>query len=297
LEPKTNRVKVKDLIKISQLCDIFALWLCGFGFLCNLIVEKIGNEQPGKIKPMTNNCLHCQEQTMGKFCSNCSQPTATHRFSITHVFKHDFIHGIFHLDNGFFYTIKELFTRPGHSVREYIQGKRVKHFNYFATIILLLTIGYFLKKWTIIDASELYDQTTVGGLFKVLKNYSKVAVFLHIPIIAFASYVLFRKSNQNYAENLVLNLYLLCGVLTISFVLPLVMIFSGDKTFLLWINYYLTILTFAYIIIFYYQYFSVFGLKKYKLIIRVIIVAAIYLATKQLTNNLLNIVGLKYLNH
>ncbi|WP_443947113.1 DUF3667 domain-containing protein [Pedobacter sp. AW1-32] len=246
---------------------------------------------------MTNNCLDCNAQTIGKFCSNCSQATATHRFSLSHVFKHDFIHGIFHFDKGFFFTIKELFTRPGHSVREYVQGKRVKHFNYFATIILLLTIGYFLKKWTIIEASELYDQTTVGGLFKILKSYSKVTVFLHIPIIALASFLLFRKSKQNYAENIVLNLYLLCGVLAVSFILPIVMIFTGDKSFLLWVNYYLTILTFLYIIIFYYQYFSVFGLKKYKLVIRVIIVAVLYLATKQLINNALNIIGLKYLNH
>jgi hypothetical protein len=246
---------------------------------------------------MTNNCLNCNDEIIGQFCSNCSQATSTHRFSLSHVFKHDFIHGIFHFDKGFFYTIKELFTRPGHSIREYVQGKRANHFNYFATIIFVLTIGYFVKKWTKIDASDLYDKTTVGGLFKILKSYSKIAVFLHIPIIAFASYLFFKKSKQNYAENLVLNLYLLCGVLTISLILPIFMIFSGDIAFLLWINYFLTILTFLYILIFYYQYFSVFDLKRYKLIIRVIIIALLYLATKQVTNNVLNIIGLKYFNH
>lgn len=246
---------------------------------------------------MTYNCLDCNGETMGNFCSNCSQSTSTHRFSLSHIISHDFIHGIFHFDKGFFYTIKELFTRPGHSIRAYVQGKRVKHFNYFATIILLLTIGYFLKKWTIIEASDLYDKTMVSGLFKVLKNYSKITVFLHIPIIALASYLLFRKSKQNYAENIVLNLYLLCGVFTLSLTLPIIMIFSGDKEFLLEVNYFLTILTFLYIIIFYYQYFSVFNLKKYKLIIRVIIIAVLYLVTKQLTNNILNIIGLKYFNH
>lgn len=243
---------------------------------------------------MTSNCLNCNEEALGKFCNNCSQATATHRFSLSHVFKHDFIHGIFHFDRGFLYTISELFTRPGHSIREYVQGKRTKHFNYFATIILLLTIGYFLKKWTIIEASDLYDQTMVSGLFKILKNYSKITVFLHIPIIAFASYLFFRKSRQNYAENIVLNLYLLCGVFAISLILPVFMMFSGDKAFLLLVNHYLTILTFLYIIVFYYQYFSVFGLKMYKLIIRVVLIAMLYLITKQITNNILNIIGLKY---
>lgn len=245
---------------------------------------------------MTNNCLNCNEEIIGKFCSNCNQATSTHRFSLSHVFKHDFIHGIFHFDKGFFYTIKELFSKPGHSIREYVQGKRAKHFNYFATIILLLTIGYFLKKWTKIETSALYDKTMVTGLFKVLKDYSKITVFLHIPIIAFASYLLFKKSKQNYTENIVLNLYLLCGVLTVSFILIICMIFSDNKDFLVSVNYFLTALTFLYVIVFYYQYFSVFDFKKYELIIRVIIIAILYLLTKQMTNNILNIIGLKYLN-
>src|SRR6218665_3458452 len=202
---------------------------------------------------MTNNCLNCNEEIKGNFCSNCSQATSTHRFSLSHVLQHDLIHGIFHFDTGFFYTIKELFSRPGHSIREYVQGKRVKHFNYFATIILLLTINYFLKKWTKIEVADLYDQT---GLFKVLKHYSKITVFLHVPIIALASYLLFKKSKQNFTENLVLNMYLLCGVLTISLILPFIMLFNDNKEFLLGVNYFLTVATFLYVIIFFYQYFS-----------------------------------------
>lgn len=246
---------------------------------------------------MTNKCLNCNKVIEGKFCSNCSQSTSTHKFSLQHVFHHDFIHGIFHFDKGFFYTIKELFTRPGHSIREYVQGKRVKHFNYFATIILLITIGYFIKKWTIIDATILYeDKKTVSGLLKILKNYSKITIFLHIPIITFFSYILFKKSKQNYTENLVLNFYMLCGTLAISLILLISMIFTDNKAFLVFINDLAIVLTFFYVIIFYYQYFSVFYLKKNQLIIRVIIIGILYILTKQVTNNILNIIGLKYFN-
>jgi len=243
---------------------------------------------------MTSNCLNCNDEITGKYCSNCSQATSTHRFSLSHVIKHDFIHGIFHFDKGFFYTIKELFSRPGHSVREYVQGKRTKHFNYFSTIILLLTIGYFLKKWTKIEVSSLYDKESLSGVFKVLKEYSKITVFLIIPINALLSYLLFKKSKQNYTENLVLNLYLLCGVLAISFILPIFMIFTDNKEFLLLVNNFLAVLTFLYVIIFNYQYFSAFDYKKNSLIIRVVIIAILYLATKQITNIILNTIGLKY---
>lgn len=244
---------------------------------------------------MTTNCLNCNRKTIDKFCSHCSQATSTHRFSLSHIFQHDFIHGVLHFDKGFFYTVKELFTRPGHSIREYVQGKRVKHFNYFATIILLMTIGYFIKKWAKIDATGLYDdKKTVEGLLKVLKDYSKFTVFIHIPIISVVSYFFFKKSKQNYTENLVLNLYMLCGTLIISFVMLSSMVFTDSKDFLIGVNYFAAVLTFTYVVIFYYQYFSVFGLKKYKLIIRVIILSVLYLVTKQVTNNILNIIGLKY---
>lgn len=244
---------------------------------------------------MTNNCLNCNREIVEKFCSNCSQATSTHRFSLSHVFQHDFIHGIFHFDKGFFYTVKELFTRPGHSIREYVQGKRVKHFNYFSTIIILITIGYFLKKWAKVDATVLYeDKKIVEGLLKVLKDYSKITVFLNIPIISFVSYLFFKKSKQNYIENLVLNMYLLCGTLIISLILTISLIFSDNKDFLISVNYIATVLTLLYVVIFYYQYFSVFNLKKYQLIIRAIIIAILYLLIKQITNNILNTIGLKY---
>jgi len=244
---------------------------------------------------MTNNCLNCNKEIVEKFCSNCSQATSTHRFSLSHVFQHDFIHGIFHFDKGFFYTVKELFTRPGHSIREYVQGKRVKHFNYFSTIIILITIGYFLKKWAKVDATVLYeDKKIVEGLLKVLKDYSKITVFLNIPIISFVSYLFLKKSKQNYIENLVLNMYLLCGTLIISLILTISLIFSDNKDFLISVNYLATVLTLLYVVIFYYQYFSVFNLKKYQLIIRVIIIAILYLLIKQITNNILNTIGLKY---
>ncbi|MBB2148582.1 DUF3667 domain-containing protein [Pedobacter gandavensis] len=244
---------------------------------------------------MTKNCLNCNEVIVEKFCSNCSQATSTHRISLHHVFQHDFIHGIFHFDKGFFYTLKELFTRPGHSIREYVQGKRLKHFNSFATIILLITIGYFIKKWTKFDASVLYeDKKTVKGLLKVLKDYSKITVFLNIPIISLVSYWFFKKSKQNYAENLILNLYLLCGTLTISLIATIFTNFSDDKDFLVSVNYFAIALTLLYVMIFYCQYFSVFDFKKYQLIGRVVIIAVLYLGTKFMIDNILNIIGLRY---
>ena len=129
---------------------------------------------------MDQKCLNCNENIKRNYCDYFGQKTSTHRFSLKHFFIHDFVHGIFHLDKGFLFTIRELFTRPGHSIREYIQRKRTNHFNYFTTLILLLTIGYFLSKVEKVDASQLFVNVT--GLMKVLKDYSKITIFLVVPV-------------------------------------------------------------------------------------------------------------------
>lgn len=244
---------------------------------------------------MDHKCLNCNENISRNYCDNCGQKASTHRFSLEHFFLHDFVHGIFHLDKGFLFTIKELFTRPGHSIREYIQGKRASHFNYFTTLILLLTIGYFLSKVAKVELIELYEGS-MDGLMKVLKDYSKITIFLGLPVYALSSYVLFKKSKQNYTENLVINLFMLCGSLVISFVLKIFMIFSDDIPFLQTVNLIVSAMALLYVFIFFYQYFSVFGYNKISLFFRSLMVVILFFLVKQGTNNLLNEIGLRYLH-
>lgn len=241
-------------------------------------------------------CLNCDQIVSENYCPNCGQETSTHRYSLKHFFVHDFIHGIFHFDNGFFYTIKELFTRPGHTVREFINGKRTKHFNYFATVIILLTINYFLSKLVKIDLTEVFNKQSVSGLTKVIKDYSKITTFIVIPINALFSYLIFRKSKQNYTENLVLNIFLLAGIITFRVFLYLTMIMTNDVEVIRIINLIVVCLIYVYTAIFFYQYFSAYNFSKINLLIRVLLIAALFLITKQGLNNLINEIGIRYMH-
>lgn len=241
---------------------------------------------------MADTCLNCNHNIEGNYCSHCGQKTSTHRFSVKHFFVHDFIHGILHFDKGLLYTIKELFTRPGHSVREYIQGKRTKHFNYFATVIFILALDHFVSSWFHIDVSNLL--TNSSGFLKVVKDYSKVVTFLGIPLYALASYIMFIKSRQNYTENLVMNIYMLCGWLLLNFFLKILMIFIHDSEVFHTINLVFISLIYIYVAVFYYQYFSGFKYSKASLAIRSAFIALIILTLKQQINNLLNEIGLRY---
>lgn len=241
-----------------------------------------------------NKCLNCNSITQNNYCSICGQKNTTHRFTFQH-FVHDFIHGVFHLDKGFFFTLKELLTRPGHSTREYIQGKRVNYFNAFTLIILLATISHLISEYLKIDFTKAFENKRQHeGLYRVAKDYEKVIRLLKIPFYAIASYLLFKKSKQNYIEHLVLNLYLASGVIIIAVFNNLFMEFSSNIAILKIINKLSILLLLIYFYWFFYQYFSVFGYKKHALIIRSTLISFFIIFIMNFLNNFINNIGTMY---
>ncbi|WP_028526830.1 DUF3667 domain-containing protein [Runella limosa] len=238
---------------------------------------------------MSSHCLNCHQTLKSNFCPNCGQSTKTHRFSIEHFVLHDLVHGVLHLDKGFFYTIKELFLRPGHSIREYVQGKRVKHFNYFTFIILIITLGHFIGSISdvkLIDTTNYFsdDQQLLTRFEELMSANPKIVTMLRIPFLALFSLLFFRKSEQNYTEHLVLNIYKVSGELLIAIVFTLLAIVFKN---VIPLNYFFVgtgslILVFS--IWFYYQYFSVFGYSKIGLFIRSLLISVIiFLAIASIT--------------
>ena len=227
---------------------------------------------------MSTNCLNCGNAVQDAYCEKCGQKTSTHRFSLAHVFSHDFVHGIFHLDKGFFYTIKELIVRPGHSIREFVEGRRAKHFNYFTLILLIITIDLLLQSLSPLSLSDVFasdkmDKTFVEILDKITKEYTKAYIFGTIPIYAFFSWLIFRKAKQNYAEHLVLNAYRASGEMLIGFISTFTMIFVYDLDILKSVYSFTVFLALLYSTIFYFQYFSKSPYSKSGLIFRGILVA------------------------
>ncbi len=72
-----------------------------------------------------------------------------------HFLEHDLVHNVLHIDRGMIYTIKELFTRPGHSIREYAEGKRMKHFHFISFIIIILALSSVLDEYTKVKMIDL----------------------------------------------------------------------------------------------------------------------------------------------
>jgi hypothetical protein len=168
---------------------------------------------------MTTNCQNCNTALQGKYCSNCGQSSDTHKIDV-HYLWHDIQHGLLHLDKGILFTTKELFTRPGYSIREFLEGKRVKHFKPISLVLVLAGIYGLLFHFFKINILANYivasgTDEKVNHINEVIKNMSEwtgqhysILALLQIPIFTIGTYLCFRKSGFNFAEHLIINTFL-----------------------------------------------------------------------------------------
>lgn len=178
-------------------------------------------------------CRNCSHMFTGKYCPECSQRADTHRIT-WHYIWHEIPHSIWHVDKGILFTLRELFTRPGYTIREFIDGKRVNHYRPLALILLLGALLVFLSQSlgvrmsaqvqeTFSDANDTPSealkafQTEVNQFTE--KNQTLISL-LTIPITSFFLWLFFRKKSLNYPEHLVANTFLA----VVSFFLSLMLI-------------------------------------------------------------------------
>lgn len=177
-------------------------------------------------------CKNCNHHFKGNFCPHCGQSAKVEAIGIKY-FLHDIPHSIFHIDKGFVYTFKELLLRPGKTLREYLEGKRVKHFRPFAYVVLMATL-YILahtlvRKATVFTGAQygLHVTFKEGGFFE---KYLSVFFFIMIPFASFATWIALRKEKYNYWEHFLINTYLTAQL---SLLLLIIEIYRCSKVLIL----------------------------------------------------------------
>lgn len=220
---------------------------------------------------MSETCLNCLKPVTEKFCGICGQKITVHRYSFKHFIEHDLIHGIWHVDNGILFTIKELCTRPGHSIREFVNGKRVYYFSFVTLLLLILGISHFLSEYAQVKISDLMPESSKGAMNDVqefTKKYPKSMLLLTIPFYSLFSFLWFRKSKLNLTEHFVLNSYKTVGESLIALLFVIITIFYANIKVLTIVYSFISLFTLFYAFWFYRQFFSTYGFSKKSLIIR-----------------------------
>lgn len=164
-------------------------------------------------------CENCGKIIEGNFCSHCGQNSKVGKISLSN-FMNEVAEGVFQINRGLFYTLTELLTRPGLSIKEFLNGKRKDHFKPVAYVLAFSTLYFLISRlvgentWmndVIFGFSEGANDSKSGIeipsiLIWLSENFAYATLIL-LPLFSFASYLSFLGSGRNYLEHIVLNSY------------------------------------------------------------------------------------------
>jgi len=153
-----------------------------------------------------NSCRNCANSVNGNFCANCGQAVQVKRVDF-HYISHEVQH-LLHFEKGFLYTIKELFIRPGQSIKEFIAYNRsrlVKPVIFLiVTSLLYSTAAHFFH---IEDEYINYSSdkaTATSGIFAWMQSHYGYGNIIMGIFIAWWVKIFFKRYGFNYFETLIL---------------------------------------------------------------------------------------------
>lgn len=228
-------------------------------------------------------CKNCGAEFEGKFCSQCGQKNIEERFTMKELL-HNFFHTFTHVDSGLFYLIKELFIKPGIVAKEYIEGKRKKYFNPLQYLILTVAISTFITiNYNILLSPKpevIHNPNDIQRFFAVMNEvtskYINVVFFFSVPLSAFFSWLFFKKSGYNFAENLIFNSFITAQRTLVFIILSFFIYFLKDM-YLIFIGIYYVF----WLIYFLFAFVQFFGENVYKTILKFIVMFVVMLAFGQ----------------
>jgi len=182
-------------------------------------------------------CKNCGNVFEGKYCNNCGQAAATHSIN-TSFLIHDLQHGLMHVDGGMFYSARELFRRPGYAIRDYIEGKRIKHYKPLSMLIVLATFYGLLYHALHINLFNKLDD----NLFEydeinewIAHRFPYITLVL-LPVMSFSSFLIFKKQGYNFSEHLILNSFYSTQKLWVRLItLPLLLLTDSPEILIQWL--------------------------------------------------------------
>lgn len=170
-------------------------------------------------KPENTNCVNCQTPLQGSICHQCGQKQLAGRWETKDLLR-QFIEHFSNIEKGFLFTAKSLFLRPGILIKDYWKGKTVNSYNPFRYMLIWTTVNLLINFWLGIDdliqadlqpqiVEDEFGTKAVTAADQKFDTWLNALVLLMLPIFTWLTSKLFKKSEKNYAEHLILNSFLL----------------------------------------------------------------------------------------
>jgi hypothetical protein len=229
-------------------------------------------------------CKNCGNQFTGSFCNICGQNANTARISWNGVL-HNLAHAFFHVDDGFFYTIRQMATRPGHTIREYLDGKRKAHYNPFLLLLLLAGVCsvlyvHFHFQTMLADVS-LDKVESKSSLLAHKYFFTRTLVFCCICSIG--DYLIFQKSKYSFVEMVVVNVFIFSEVTVFQMLFVPVLLLGRYFGINLYLRIVFILFVMGYLFVCHYQFHYARGNKR--LIGKIVLALLCYFAAAIVIGN------------
>lgn len=186
-------------------------------------------------------CKNCQNEYHGHYCPNCGQKATTKRLVFNDIFS-ELLNAFTYFNRGLLYTLKMMSTRPGHSVREYVQGKRVNHFHPVNYLLLIggVATWIYIHYWddlfnmnVMMQNINTKEQKAIMPFVKKIlhfafENYT-YQLMISILLYGFFSIKILGKERYNWVEGIVLHLFVLSHSELIKLLLFPLLIFAKES--------------------------------------------------------------------
>ncbi len=175
----------------------------------------------------TITCKNCENQFSGHFCNNCGQRANIHRINLKYLL-HEFFHAFTHLDKGILYTAKTMLVAPGETIRDYLNGKRVRHSNPFLMLLIiggLCSLTYYNFELKLVSSFKITDLD--AGLHVVDSKFFAILYILYSLLFAFCDYIIFHYKGYNFTEYFTMNVFIATEVLLVLLALVPLWLIGG----------------------------------------------------------------------
>ena len=196
-------------------------------------------------------CLNCDTEFEGNFCPECGQSAKTGRFTMKFILQ-NLTTAILGRDGGVWFTLKNLFSRPGAMIVEILSGKRKKYFSPFPMLFFALTLyilvtsattGFMLQEafsqsdTVFTEESEEIDSQSIE-VYHLLKNtvfffinHYTLCFLLTLPLLVVTARACYGRDNRKryyWAEYIITIVYAMVIVVLFRCLTRVTYLFDHD---------------------------------------------------------------------
>lgn len=152
-------------------------------------------------------CLNCESPLpeAARFCPCCSQRSDTGRLTVLDMAR-ELLQRFVNVERGPLTFARALLLRPGVVAREYVEGRRRRHYGPFATLVVLAGVQALVLS---LSGFQALSQEISGAPADLMHRHFNLLQLVQLPLLGAICALVFRRARLTLPEHMVLAAYAL----------------------------------------------------------------------------------------